>query len=122
MNILLIKPKWFFPGGAYKFSATSRIAPLNLGIIAALSSTNGNNIKIIDEDVENIPDIISADLVGMTVATFTAPRAYLIAKRFKEKGTKIVTTFEAESENSIEMQRDGWQSILDNFKKYTESN
>ena len=90
MNILLIKPKWFFPGGAYKFSATSRIAPLNLGIIAALSSTNGNNIKIIDEDVENIPDIISADLVGMTVATFTAPRAYLIAKRFKEKDAKIV--------------------------------
>ncbi len=38
------------------------------------------------------------------------------------KATKIVTTFEAESENSIDMQRDGWQAILNNFKKYTESN
>jgi uncharacterized protein YndB with AHSA1/START domain len=35
--------------------------------------------------------------------------------------THIVQTFEAESENPIEMQRGGWQSILDNFKKYTES-
>lgn len=36
--------------------------------------------------------------------------------------TKITTIFEAESENPIEMQRGGWQAILDNFKKYTESN
>ncbi|MEO8445998.1 MAG: SRPBCC family protein [bacterium] len=35
--------------------------------------------------------------------------------------TKIVETFEAESANSIEMQRTGWQAILDNFKKYSES-
>lgn len=36
--------------------------------------------------------------------------------------TKIVETFEAESENPVEMQRGGWQAILDNFKKYTEEN
>lgn len=35
--------------------------------------------------------------------------------------TKVVETFEAESTNSIELQRGGWQAILDNFKKYTES-
>jgi uncharacterized protein YndB with AHSA1/START domain len=35
--------------------------------------------------------------------------------------TKVVETFEAETENSIEMQRDGWQAILDNFKKYAEA-
>ena len=34
--------------------------------------------------------------------------------------TKIVETFEAENENTVEMQRQGWQSILDNFKKYAE--
>ncbi len=34
--------------------------------------------------------------------------------------TKITTTFEAESENPIEMQRDGWQAILDNFKNYAD--
>lgn len=34
--------------------------------------------------------------------------------------TEVEETFEAESENSIELQRNGWQAILDNFKKYTE--
>jgi len=36
--------------------------------------------------------------------------------------TKVVETFEAETTNSVELQRTGWQSILDNFKKYTEAN
>lgn len=36
--------------------------------------------------------------------------------------TKIIETFEAENENPVEMQRDGWQAILENFKKYTETN
>lgn len=36
--------------------------------------------------------------------------------------TKVVETFEAETENSIELQRGGWQNILDNFKKYAEAN
>lgn len=36
--------------------------------------------------------------------------------------TEVIITFDPESENSIELQRAGWQSILDNFKNYTESN
>ncbi|GHN00934.1 activator of HSP90 ATPase [Cytophagales bacterium WSM2-2] len=36
--------------------------------------------------------------------------------------TKVTETFEPETQNSIEMQRGGWQAILDNFKKYTEAN
>jgi uncharacterized protein YndB with AHSA1/START domain len=36
--------------------------------------------------------------------------------------SKIVETFEPENENPIEMQKGGWQSILDNFKKYVEEN
>jgi hypothetical protein len=32
-----------------------------------------------------------------------------------EKQTDIITTFEAERINSIEMQRGGWQAILDSF-------
>ena len=43
---------------------------------------------------------------------------------FTETGdtTKLTETFEAETENTIELQRGGWQNILDNFKKYTEAN
>jgi uncharacterized protein YndB with AHSA1/START domain len=35
-------------------------------------------------------------------------------------GTHIVETFDAENLHSPEMQRTGWQSILDNFKRYVE--
>lgn len=38
------------------------------------------------------------------------------------EGVKITQTFDPENENPEEMQREGWQSILDNFKKYTETN
>jgi uncharacterized protein YndB with AHSA1/START domain len=36
--------------------------------------------------------------------------------------TRIVETFEPESENTVELQKGGWQAILDNFKKYVEEN
>ena len=36
--------------------------------------------------------------------------------------TKVVESFEAENTHPEEMQRSGWQAILDNFKKYTEGN
>jgi uncharacterized protein YndB with AHSA1/START domain len=39
----------------------------------------------------------------------------------KENSTHIVESFEAEETHSLEMQKGGWQAILDNFKKYTES-
>ena len=35
---------------------------------------------------------------------------------------EVTETFEAENQNPIEMQRGGWQAILDNFKKLVESN
>ena len=36
--------------------------------------------------------------------------------------TEVTIIFDPETENSIELQRNGWQAILDNFKKYTETN
>lgn len=36
--------------------------------------------------------------------------------------TEITVTFDPETENSIDLQRQGWQAILDNFKNYTETN
>jgi|SRR6185503_1738260 len=35
--------------------------------------------------------------------------------------TTVTENFEPENENPIEMQRGGWQAILDNFKNYAES-
>jgi uncharacterized protein YndB with AHSA1/START domain len=42
---------------------------------------------------------------------------------FKTNGdeTSVIETFDAEDENSLELQRTGWQAILNNFKKYAEN-
>jgi uncharacterized protein YndB with AHSA1/START domain len=37
------------------------------------------------------------------------------------EGTKVTQTFDPESENSRELQKNGWQAILENFKKHVES-
>jgi uncharacterized protein YndB with AHSA1/START domain len=36
--------------------------------------------------------------------------------------TEVTITFDPETENPIELQRNGWMAILENFKKYTETN
>jgi uncharacterized protein YndB with AHSA1/START domain len=38
------------------------------------------------------------------------------------KVVKVRVTFDAESENPIEQQQNGWQAILNNFAKYVEAN
>lgn len=35
-------------------------------------------------------------------------------------GVKVIERFETEDLNSAEQQREGWQAILDNYKRYTE--
>ncbi|MCV9387093.1 SRPBCC domain-containing protein [Reichenbachiella ulvae] len=39
----------------------------------------------------------------------------------QKEGTLVTVMFEPEAENPIEMQQQGWQGILDNFKKYCDS-
>ncbi len=36
--------------------------------------------------------------------------------------TEVTIVFDPETENSMDLQRQGWQAILDNFKSYTEKN
>jgi hypothetical protein len=36
------------------------------------------------------------------------------------EGVLVKETFDAETENSPEMQRNGWQAILDNFGRHVE--
>ena len=64
------------------------------------------------------------EVVGKDKFTYTMPDGRQVTTRFERLGdkTKVIITFDAESENSEEMQRGGWQAILDNFKKYVEAN
>lgn len=45
-----------------------------------------------------------------------------VSVRLKEENglTTVTEVFEAESENSIELQKSGWQAILDRFKAHVE--
>lgn len=52
--------------------------------------------------------------------TMTDGRRVKVTFEDKTGKTKVVETFDAENTNPVEMQRAGWQAILDNFKKYTE--
>ncbi len=43
-------------------------------------------------------------------------------EKISESETRVIEIFDPESKNLIEMQKQGWQSILDNYKQYTEQN
>jgi uncharacterized protein YndB with AHSA1/START domain len=53
--------------------------------------------------------------------TLDDERVVEILFRSKGNDTIVTETFEAEQENSVELQKTGWQSILDNFKNYAET-
>ena len=48
-------------------------------------------------------------------------RSVKVEFKENEKDTDVIVSFEPEEQNSIELQQNGWQSILDNFKKYVEN-
>ncbi|MEP0005750.1 MAG: SRPBCC family protein [Balneola sp.] len=63
------------------------------------------------------------EIIDHEKITYTLADSRKVTTTFEklEGTTKVTTVFDAESENPIEMQRDGWQAILNNFKKYVES-
>ncbi|MBL7683478.1 MAG: SRPBCC family protein [Flavipsychrobacter sp.] len=54
---------------------------------------------------------------------YTMPDGRKVKIDFTDNGdsTGIQSVFDAETENPVDMQRDGWQAILNNFKQYTEN-
>ena len=63
------------------------------------------------------------DVTAHSLISYTLGDGRKTEIKFISQGneTKLIETFEAETTNPVEMQRGGWQAILDNFKKYTES-
>lgn len=64
------------------------------------------------------------EVVDQKKITYTMADGRRAATNFENLGneTKVTIIFDAENENSVEMQKDGWQAILNNFKKYVEAN
>ena len=92
MKIALISPKgplYRARGGIFKKSL--RYQPLTLTTLAALVPPELNaHIAVYDEGVQPIPEIIDADLVGLTVISGTASRAYELATRFRAEGKTVI--------------------------------
>lgn len=92
MKIALISPKgplYRARGGIFKRSL--RYQPLTLTTLAALIPPELQaDVTLHDEGISLIPDHLDADLVGLTVITGTAPRAYELAARFRAEGKTVV--------------------------------
>lgn len=46
----------------------------------------------------------------------------IIFEKIDENTTKVKISFDPEKQNSVEMQREGWYAILNNFHKHVENN
>ncbi len=92
MRIVLLSPKgplYRHRGGA--FGAALRYQPLTLTTLAALVPEElGAELELVDEGIRDIDPAIEADLVGMTVITGNAKRAYELAAEFRARGVTVV--------------------------------
>jgi uncharacterized protein YndB with AHSA1/START domain len=66
---------------------------------------------------------VYSQVKAQELIAYTLDDARKVSISFTNNGTATTVTesFEAEDQNSIALQKGGWQSILDNFKKYTEN-
>ena len=70
----------------------------------------------------NFEAIYTAIIPGESFTYEFGGRVATVIFQQQEGKTLVTISFDPETENPIDMQRMGWQSILDNFKQYTESN
>ncbi|MGZ3755577.1 MAG: SRPBCC family protein [Mucilaginibacter sp.] len=69
-------------------------------------------------------EAIYSEIIDGEKFTYGMPNDRQVTVVFSKNGsqTDVIVRFDAEDQNSLEMQKNGWQAILNNFKKYTEEN
>ena len=67
---------------------------------------------------------IYEEVIPQKKLSYTLGDGRKVTTEFENAGvfTSVTTTFDGDREHGTEMQRAGWQAILNNFKNYTESN
>lgn len=92
LRIALISPKgplYRHRGGIWKKSL--RYQPLTLTTLAALIPADlPHVVTLYDEGIMDVPRDLDVDLVGITVITGTAVRAYELADHFRARGITVV--------------------------------
>jgi radical SAM superfamily enzyme YgiQ (UPF0313 family) len=74
---------------AKMFGKRRLMIPLALPTIAALTPAH-YEISLFDEEIEDIPDHIKPDIVGITTLAATANRAFELGDRFRAMGAKVI--------------------------------
>ncbi len=130
MKILLILPacgNWKGVGRKGLFSGkTFRFSMVPLLTVAGLTPKK-HTVRIVDEQIEDIPFEESFDLVGINTMTATANRAYQIAERFSSRDIPVVLGGVHASLNSEEAKcycdavvvgpaYDAWQNLLQDLE------
>src|SRR3989442_7002000 len=92
IRIALISPKgplYRHRGGIFRKSL--RYQPLTLTTLAALAPADVPcELFLFDEGIQDVPLDLEVDLVGLTVITGTARRAYELADHFRQRGITVV--------------------------------
>jgi radical SAM superfamily enzyme YgiQ (UPF0313 family) len=92
LKIVLVSPKgplYRHRGGIWKKSL--RYQPLTLTTLASLIPPEiPVDLQLFDEGIADVPLDLDANLVGLTVLTGTAMRAYELADHFRQRGIKVV--------------------------------
>ncbi|MBC7189406.1 B12-binding domain-containing radical SAM protein, partial [Candidatus Aerophobetes bacterium] len=91
MEVELVCPTWGEKASKEraKRAKVFKIPPLGLLNVAAVTPEDVK-VTLTDENVEEIDFDKHRDLVGITVMTSAAPRAYEIADTFRKKGVPVV--------------------------------
>ncbi|MEI8175846.1 MAG: radical SAM protein [Candidatus Omnitrophota bacterium] len=127
MKILLVAPvaKSKFLGRSFAFN----LPFLSLPVLATYTPA-GVDVTIVDERVAEIDFNVTYDLVGITLMTPLAPRAYEIAREFRRRGITVVMGgmhVSARPDEALEHAdaivvgeaERSWPQLLDDFKKGT---
>lgn len=88
MKITLIEPAMIKTDG-FAEKPSWLIEPLTLATLAGLTPS-GIQVQALDDRIEEIDYDEARDLVGISVKTFTARRAYQIAGEFRRRGVPVI--------------------------------
>lgn len=89
MKILLVNPGLSLPAPDSKKKHKGLFPPLNLALLAACTPRH-HQVELVDEHLAELNPDAGADLVGITVMTAFAPRAYRLADGFRARGIPVV--------------------------------
>lgn len=88
------------PGGNYKTRMEAKDGSFGFDFLAKIESVEPNSkLSYVLDDGRNVVSTLEET----------------------SNGTKIRTEFDPEMQNPIELQQQGWQAILNNFKQYVEA-